>query len=259
MIAPTTRPLVAWVYSRVSSALQAESGLSLEAQKNQIRAYFDLLNIRLTGTPLVWGGVFVDDGVSAYSIPFARRKAGGELNLRLQKGDHLIFSRLDRAFRRVADAATMTATWLDRGVTVHYLDFSIDTSNAFGRFALSMMANVAEFESAVKSERMLAVNGVRRAKGHVITHPPMGFKCSGKKLVPCEYTRAICSYVLYCRDVLGTPWRTIARDLTAAGRVTNKNNGWSDYTVNTAYKVAKKLELQPCAEMPPRPFPKRND
>lgn len=256
MIAPTKRIPVAHGYARVSTISQVDSGLSLEAQQKQLKAYFELLRVRLDPNPLAWGDVFVDPGISGYKIPFARREAGGALNARLQQGDHLIISRLDRAFRRVADAATMTASWVQRGITVHYLDFQIDTSNAFGRFALNIMAGMAEFESAVKSERMLAVNAVRRAKGMVITNAPVGMMKKGKMLVADPYIQEIMGWIVYARDTLGMAPGTIATKLNDACLWTAKGNGWSIKTVNTAYENAKKQNV-PVIKTIPTPKHKR--
>src|SRR5260370_5963528 len=73
-----------------------------------------------------WGGVF-SDGASAVHIRFANRKRGRELILRLEPGDHVAMTRLDRAFWDLPEALKRIRTWIGQGVIVHVLDCGIDT------------------------------------------------------------------------------------------------------------------------------------
>ena len=81
---------IAWGYSRVSTAGQAEFGKSLEMQREKLKGYYDK---NLAGQA-VWGDVFVDAGRTAGKkngvsgkTKLANRPAGSQLVARLRPGD----------------------------------------------------------------------------------------------------------------------------------------------------------------------------
>ena len=95
LVQSTAAPRV-YAYARVSSAGQAESGLSLEEQTR-----------RCAGRALENGWTiahtYVDRAVSG-SIALAARPEGGRLLQVLQPGDQVIAAKLDRVFRSALDA-----------------------------------------------------------------------------------------------------------------------------------------------------------
>jgi site-specific DNA recombinase len=253
VIAKAPRPPVFFGYARVSTTGQAENGLSIEAQIEQIKLHYNMLNLKRAAKgepPLLWGDVYIDSGFSAFKKHFCKRDAGGALNLRLQPGDHLVFSRLDRAFRRTRDAANMTDDWAKRGITVHYLDLNIDTSTAFGRFALTIMAGMAEFESGCKSERILMSNAVRRARGMCLGVAPIGMKRQGKYLVPDEHSRSVLGWIRWQKEVNKLGLDTIKGQLNRASCWTQSGKAWSGKSIDTAYPRAVELDVPYVTEMP---------
>lgn len=103
-----------------------------------------------------------DRVVSAFSKPLRQRPAGKFIDSILNRGDHLLILRMDRAFRRAEDALATLADWQKRGITVHFVDHQIDLSTAAGRMFFSMLAIFAEWESSVKSERIKEAHAMRR-------------------------------------------------------------------------------------------------
>src|SRR5258706_14944359 len=83
-------------YVRVSTAEQANGGLSLETQQQQITGYAMMKGWTVAE-------FFVEAGVSG-SVPLADRPEGQRLLTTLQPGDTVITAKLDRAFRSAADA-----------------------------------------------------------------------------------------------------------------------------------------------------------
>ncbi len=63
----------AYGYIRVSREEQVESGLSLEAQEQTARGFWEP-NLKAKG--LEWGGLWVDEAVSAFSRALLRRPSG---------------------------------------------------------------------------------------------------------------------------------------------------------------------------------------
>ncbi|MFC6446912.1 recombinase family protein [Shinella zoogloeoides] len=108
-------------------------------------------------------------GVAPENI-FEEKKSGTNTNrpalkeaLRfVRKGDTFIVSRIDRLARSLADLLAIVKELTDKGVSLHVLDQSIDTSNPAGRAMLQMLGIFAEFEAAIRAERQ--VDGIASAK-----------------------------------------------------------------------------------------------
>lgn len=185
-------------YARVSTARQAASGLSIDAQKAALEAYY---HARYADTH-AWGGVYQDPEQSG-GKPFMDRPAGGKLLHRLDPGDILIVTRLDRAFRNTRDALITTDKLTKRKVVLIFLDMQFDTSTPLGQCVLAMLAAFAELERSFISERVRAalankprpkqreMYGWRKARiGH-------GYK---PKLVPFPEMRELVAKLLVFRD-----------------------------------------------------------
>jgi DNA invertase Pin-like site-specific DNA recombinase len=97
-------------YARVSTSMQADEGYSLDAQSRLIRDEAK----RIKSARFV--KVFRDPAVSGARYPLIARDAGRELDKALKRGDHVIFAKLDRAFRSVLDCVTTLERWTARGV-----------------------------------------------------------------------------------------------------------------------------------------------
>lgn len=90
----------------------------------------------------------------------------------LSDGDTLVVTKIDRLGRSVIDVLVIIDKLHERGIFFQSLDLGIDTSTHMGRFALTIMAGVAELERARIRERQrdgidAIMNGpeeIRRAK-----------------------------------------------------------------------------------------------
>jgi putative DNA-invertase from lambdoid prophage Rac len=94
-------------YCRVSTLKLADEGESLDVQRRQINGYAHMHGLTLTE-------VLVEGGVSG-SVPVEERPVGGALFARLQRGDIVIASKLDRLFRSALDALKVVESLKDRG------------------------------------------------------------------------------------------------------------------------------------------------
>jgi DNA invertase Pin-like site-specific DNA recombinase len=138
-------------YSRVSHK-DSLDGFSLAAQESRIRSHFE--SLKVLNPKLEFGGMFVDEAVSAFKKPFLVRPAGAMLNAKLRSGDIVLVLRMDRIFRRIKDALVTVDVWAPLGVRLRFCDSDVDTGTASGRFFFQVLAIVSEWESAVKSERI---------------------------------------------------------------------------------------------------------
>ncbi len=163
-------------YVRVSTAEQAgEDKNSLEAQRRRILRSAEDNGFKVSR-------IFSDAGVSG-SIPLSKRPEGGVLVGCLVRGDTLIVSKLDRAFRSASDALNCADIFRLEGVSLIISDISsyAVTDSGPSKLFFGMMALVAEFERSCISERMLeGRRGKRSRGGHIGGFAPYGFRVEGR-------------------------------------------------------------------------------
>lgn len=145
-------------YCRMSTAKQETS---IEVQQKLIRGHYDAY---LEPLGLVWGGFFCDPATSA-KVKFPDRVAGGQLMKALARGDHLVVSKLDRAFRSNADCFTTIEYVRETGAFVHFLDVGAGTETMMGEILIAVMSMFAQVERRRISERTKEGLAARRAKG----------------------------------------------------------------------------------------------
>ncbi len=161
-----------FAYCRVSSDEQFNSGLSIDEQRRQCIEFARKNDLDLGRNDCRIG----EEAASAYHLPFGDRPLGRELNTNLQKGDHIIIAKVDRAFRDMLDCFKNWQLWQDRGVIVHMLDLPVSGQPIFDRLILGILAWCAEFESHRKSERMLDVyRSARRQLRPLVNFAPICF------------------------------------------------------------------------------------
>lgn len=139
-------------YARVSHIDSVERGISLGTQEEAAKTKYQ--QMKVLEPDLQWERIFVDPAVSAYRHKFAMRPQGAILNQILEKGDVVIFARLDRAFRSVGDCFRTIEAWEARGIRIVFCDQNWDTGTACGKFLVAIFAALAEFQSAMMSERI---------------------------------------------------------------------------------------------------------
>lgn len=176
----------AFAYVRCSHLDSAESGLGLAAQEATVRAYYDFLRLRdpnlreLRFHP----DVCRDLAISAYkksSASFDKRPGARKLLGMVKPGDHILFARLDRAFRNALEARLWINHWKESGVRVHFVDLQIDIGTATGMMIFGFMSYVAEWYSASISER--TKEGLRQK---LLRDGDVNGRSVGKKRVPTD-------------------------------------------------------------------------
>ena len=148
-------------YIRVSSEEQKLHGISLDAQRDKLKEYADKHNLKIVG----W---YEDEGVSGRKL-IRKRPALQRMLHDAQEGkfDRIIFIKLDRFFRSVAeyhecmkiiDPVVWTAT-----------EEKYDLSTANGRAFVNMKLTIAELEADQTSERIKLVNEYKVKTGQALT------------------------------------------------------------------------------------------
>jgi putative DNA-invertase from lambdoid prophage Rac len=97
------------------------------------------------------------------SVPAAERPGFAKLLERLDEGDTLIVTKLDRLGRNTTDVLRTVETLAEAGVHVHCLALrGVDLTSASGKLHMTVLAAVSQFERDLLIERTHA--GLARAK-----------------------------------------------------------------------------------------------
>lgn len=136
-----------FAYARVSTADQTAS--------NQLR------EIELAGFSVDKRRV-ITESISG-SVSAGQRPGFAELLLKMEEGDVLIVTKLDRLGRNAMDVRATVEMLADRGIRIHCLALGgVDLTSAAGRMTMQVLNAVAEFERDLLIERTQA--GIARAK-----------------------------------------------------------------------------------------------
>jgi DNA invertase Pin-like site-specific DNA recombinase len=138
-------------YIRCSHVKSLESGLGLAAQEEGVIAKMNSLVEADSGLKSM--GVYADEAVSAFTVPFSERPLGSQIYENLKKGDHLVVYRLDRAWRSIADCARMVDWCVKKGVHVHLAQDGISSNEPMGMVHFHTLSFVAWIESHMISKR----------------------------------------------------------------------------------------------------------
>lgn len=174
-------------YIRVSTLQQANDGDSLETQLKQIDSYASLKGFEIPSENFV-----TERGVSG-SIEFEKRPEGSKLFEKLDSGDVLIFSKLDRAFRNTRNALNTLHELKLRGISVHFIDLGGDVTNdGIGSVIFTILSAFASFERERIATRIREVKQVQKMEGKFLGgFTRFGYMVEDEKLTPNPEQQAI--------------------------------------------------------------------
>ena len=167
---PPTKPTRAVGYVRSSKDRDDET--STETQAERIRAHCKAQDLTVVE-------VIIDPGRSAYTSSRTSRKKFREAMGLITSGaaDVLVVWKLDRACRNAVDTLNLVTELADHDAQLVSVTEHFDTSAASGKLTLTVLAALAEMESATKSERMEVWQAKRLADLAVPTGPrPFGYR-----------------------------------------------------------------------------------
>jgi DNA invertase Pin-like site-specific DNA recombinase len=127
--------------------------------------------------------LITEKGVSG-SLEFEKRPEGSKLFASLERGDVLIFSKLDRAFRNTRNALNTLHELKQRGVSVHFIDLGGDVTNdGIGSVIFTILSAFATFERERIATRIREVKQVQKTEGKFLGgFTRFGFTVVGEKL-----------------------------------------------------------------------------
>jgi DNA invertase Pin-like site-specific DNA recombinase len=204
--APTSTRVICYV--RVSSEKQADSGLSLEAQRTKLAAYCTAMDLSCVE-------VIEDAGESAKSLdrPGLQRALG---LLRSGKADAILVTKLDRLTRSVRDLGDLVENYFDRAALMSVGD-SIDTRSAAGRLVLNVLASVSQWEREAIGERTSEALQAKRARGERAGEVPFGFTATPEGRLIVDATEAAVIDRIRALRGAGVSFRSIVATLEREG------------------------------------------
>lgn len=134
-------------YARVSTSYQAKDGNSLDAQAEILKA---------AGADKVY--------TDAFTGTKTERPELKKLLLKLQPGDKLIVTKLDRMARSATQGFELIESLLNQGVNVHVLNMGLMDNTPTGRLIMHIMLAFAEFERDMIVERTQEGKAIARQK-----------------------------------------------------------------------------------------------
>jgi DNA invertase Pin-like site-specific DNA recombinase len=163
-------------YVRVSTDIQAQEGVSLDAQRERIRAYCSAHGLKLVS-------ICVDE-LSGKSLERPGLRQALDL-LDRGKAKSLIVVKLDRLTRSVIDLGMLLQQYFNRETTDGERRFGLlsvteqlDTRNAMGRFTTYILALIAQWEREAISERTRDALRHLKAQGVPMGQAPYGYRYS---------------------------------------------------------------------------------
>ena len=237
----------AFGYGRASTKKQVESP---EVQKQIIKEYAAFHKL---------GDVtyFIDVATSA-KIPWEQRDAGKMLMSQIRRGDHIVITKLDRAFRKLSDCVFVLEKFERMGIKLHVCSLmggAIDLSSPMGRFLIHILAAFAELERAFISERTKEALANKKRTGFSHTRfPGYGFRwekrrVDGKiqhlRVVDHEEREVMKSIAMWRMQDQPLSWDEIRQHLNYNLQLKTKDGKqWDDNRIRRACKAEFMLQLK---------------
>jgi len=210
-------------YIRVSSAQQAQEGVSLEAQQAKIEQWCSANGYELVN-------VFKDEGISGKRMD--TRPGLQDALASVKKGNAFVFysmSRVARSTKNMIEIGDMVAK--KKGDMVSLTE-NIDTTTASGKMIFELFAVLAQFERNLVGER--TASALRNKKSNnkkYCNKTPYGFKEVDGRLEQVKQEVKVVAEIQQAR-AKGQTLQSIADGLNSRGIPTKTNKQWQPATIH---------------------------
>ncbi len=214
-------------YCRVSTEEQSETGHSMAAQREKLKAYAALYDLELIE-------IIEDGGQSAKTLNRPGLQRALQM-LRTGEADGLLIVKLDRLTRSVSDWQTLIDGFFGEkaGKSLCSVSDSIDTRTAAGRLVLNVLLSVAQWEREAIGERTRDALQHKRRQGKRAGQVPFGHTLAddGDTLLVNAREQAVIELMTLLRDS-GMSYNRIAELLQRKGIPTKEDGAtWAAMTV----------------------------
>ncbi len=214
-------------YIRVSTEMQVNEGVSLDAQTAKIRAYCELNDLELVE-------IICDAGKSAKTT---NRDGLQKCLAAIASGEAqaIVVYKLDRLSRKVLDTLNLISEIESYGASLHSISEKLDTSSALGKFFVNMTAALAQLERDQISERVTMAMAHKKDEGQHCGRAAYGFEMVDKELVKVESQFEAIAIIREMR-ASGAALRAIADRLNGEAIPTQRGGKWQASTINQIIK-----------------------
>ena len=206
------------IYIRVSTAIQAEEGYSIDEQKAKLEAYCEIKDWKIYDT-------YIDGGFSGANTqrPELERLIS---DAKRKKIDIVLVYKLDRLSRSQKDTLFLIEdVFAKNDVAFISLQENFDTSTPFGKASIGMLSVFAQLEREQIKERMMLGKEGRAKNGKSMswTTIPFGYDYSKETgVLSVNPTQALIVNRIFTEYLNGKSVAKIIRDLNAEGHVGRK-------------------------------------
>lgn len=159
---------------------------------------------------------YIEEKVSG-SVAAGQRPGFARLLDRMEEGDTLVVSKLDRIGRDSIDVQQTVRLFMGRGIRLVVLQLgNLDLTSSAGELMVKVLAAVADFERSLIVERTQAGQARARAEGKRFGRPPA---LTSQQVERARTLASAGRSVSGIADELGTSRRTVQRALAMTARV----------------------------------------
>lgn len=218
-------------YVRVSTEGQADSGISLEAQRAKLEAYSLAMDLELLS-------IEEDAGVSAKTVEGRPGLLRALARLDSGEATGLLVVKLDRLTRSVRDLGDLVERYFAARHSLMSVSDSIDTRTAAGRLVLNVLASVAQWEREATAERTRESLAHLKSTGVLVGGVPLGTRRTGeidrdgRRVVVEDEAEMVAVHRALELRAGGSSLRAIARVLRDEGHATKRGGRWEATTVS---------------------------
>lgn len=225
------------IYVRVSTEEQVKEGYSIEAQESRLKDF-----VRSQGWSIA--DLYIDEGRSAKDLDRPEMK---RLIRDIKKGkiDVVLVYKLDRLVRSVINLHELLQLFDKHDVKFRSATELFDTTTAMGRFFITIVGAMAEWERENLAERVLVGMETKAEKGERNGGvAPYGYKSENGKLVKDQSEGTVLMRIIHMYRN-NTGFASIAKKLNAEGvpfrdnkrKVISTLRGSSKWTYSTVYYI----------------------
>lgn len=221
-------------YVRVSTEEQAREGLSVEAQKEKIKAYCQLKDWTLKD-------IISDEGRSGKNL----NREGIQAIIKMiidNEIEGLVVYKLDRLTRSVKDLNFLIELLEKKQIKLISITENLDTSTASGRFFVNILGTISQWEREIIGERTKLALHFKREKKEKYSREVFGFDFQGGRMVENQKEQAIIKEMIKLKQA-GLSYREIAKHLKTKGIKTKRGGEWQ---AGNVYVILKKYKGEVC-------------
>ena len=190
---------IAYCYARVSTQMQVDDGVSLDAQEKQLKYAAESQDYEVE--------MLREEGRSGKNITGRPVLTAALESLDKGEAEALFVTRLDRLARSTRDFLSIVDRSHKYGWRLALLDLGLDTATYQGRFVVTIMSAMAEMERGMISLRQKDVHQDRRDNKNVW----------GVDLGPLPLVEKSISERILSERTLGLSYKAIAEKLNSEG------------------------------------------